>query len=153
MAKATPKKARIKKNFSVLKETKWQRIDKKKLRFLVAGGLNTVVGLAAYPFFYWLAIPYKIHYLLILTVTQVFCVTFSYVTNKWLVFRTQGNYLREYLKFTVFHLTYFVINLMALPTMVEFGRINPVIAQSVFAVLVIISSYVWHSRITFRQRG
>jgi len=122
-----------------------------KARFLLAGALNTIMGLAIYPAVYFLAAPLKLHYLVIFAISQVICVTFAFLTNKFLVFRTSGNYLREFWKFISFHLTYFLINLAVLPTLVELGNMNPVWAQMLFAILIIISSYFWHSRITFRS--
>ena len=120
-----------------------------KVRFLLAGALNTAIGLAAYPALYFFMAPLKFHYLTILTFSQVACIAFSFLTNKFLVFRTSGKYLRESGKFIIFHLFYFLINLAALPALVELAGMKPVWAQTLFAVLVIVTSYFWHSRITF----
>jgi len=124
-----------------------------KVRFLLAGALNTAIGLAAYPTLYFFTEPLKFHYLSILTISQVACIAFSFLTNKFLVFRTSGNYLRESGKFMTFHLFYFLINLAALPALVEFAGMKPVWAQTLFAVLVIVTSYFWHSRVTFLFKG
>ena len=70
--------------------------------------------------------------------------------NKFLVFKTQGNYIPELLKFFTFHLSHFIINLAALPILVELFKFEPVLAQIFFAITVIISSYFWQSRITFK---
>lgn len=132
-------------------ETCWHFADRHqvKVRFLMAGALNTAIGLAVYPALYFLAAPLKLHYLVILAISQVLCVTFAFLTSKFLVFRTSGNYLRESGKFLTFHLSYFLVNLAALPALVELVGMNPVWAQTLFAVLVIVTSYFWHSRITF----
>lgn len=123
-----------------------------KFRFLLAGVLNTAIGLMVYPALYFSLAPLKLHYLTILTISQVLCVTFAFLTNKFMVFRTSGNYLREFGKFVTFHLSYFLVNLAALPVLVEFAGMNPVWAQTLFAVLVIVTSYFWHSRITFSTK-
>lgn len=120
-----------------------------KIRFLIAGAFNTAIGLALFPALYFLAAPMKLHYLVILTISQVLCISFAFLTNKFLVFRTSGNYLWETGKFLTFHLTYFLVNLVALPALVEFVGMHPVWAQTLFAVLIIVTSYFWHSRITF----
>lgn len=122
-----------------------------KLRFVLAGAFNTGLGLAAFPALYFMLKPLGLHYLVVLSISQVFCVTAAFLTNKFLVFRTSGNYLREYGRFITFHLSYFLVNLGALPFLVEIMHMNPVWAQTLFAVLVIVSSYFWHSRITFRS--
>jgi putative flippase GtrA len=125
------------------------RLHETKVRFLLAGALNTVVGLAAYPGLFFLLAPLKLHYMVVLGITQVACVAFAYLTNKFLVFRTDGNYLRESGKFVLFHLSYFLVNLGALPLLVEIFGMSPVWGQTLFAVAVIITSYFWHSKITF----
>ena len=135
--------------------TQWQdarkffRLHETKVRFLFAGAMNTVFGLAAYPTLFFLLAPLRLHYMVVLAITQVACVTFSYLTNKFLVFRTVGNYLRESGKFVLFHLSYFLVNLVVLPLLVEMFGMSPVWGQTLFAVAVIITSYFWHSNITF----
>jgi putative flippase GtrA len=123
-----------------------------KIRFLLTGALNTIVGLAVYPTLYYLFLPLQFHYLVILTISQVICVTFAFLTTKFLVFRTSGNYLREFSKFGTFHLSVYLVNLMVLPVLVECSDMNPVWAQLSFTIVVIVSSYFWHSRITFSSR-
>ncbi len=132
--------------------TDLMRIHETKLRFLFAGGLNTLFGLAVFSVLTWLFAPLSLHYLVVLTIAQIVSVTFSFLTNKLLVFRTRGRYVSELGKFVTFHIGYFVVNLIALPIMVEFARIPPVWAQLLFATVVIITSYFWHSRITFQSR-
>jgi putative flippase GtrA len=124
-----------------------------KVRYLLAGGLNTAVGLAAYPVLYFGLARFEPHYLAILVASQAFCICFAYLTNKFLVFKTKGNYVNETLKFISFHLAYFLLNLVVLRFLVERLQVPPVWAQMGFAVLVIISSYLWHSKITFSTRS
>ena len=121
-----------------------------KVRFLITGVLNSLFGLIMFPLFYYLLEEYKFHYLIILTISQFVCIIFAYFTNKFLVFKTKGNYASEFLKFISFHLSHFLVNLLALPVLVEFFKLEPVIAQIFFAMMVIISSYFWQSRITFK---
>lgn len=123
-----------------------------KIRFLLAGGLNTAFGLTAYPVFFFLLKPVQLHYMVVLAITQLTCIAFSYLTNKFLVFRTKGDYLRETSRFILFHASYFAVNLAALPVLVEIVGLPPVWAQTSFAVAVIVTSYFWHSRITFAAK-
>jgi putative flippase GtrA len=41
------------------------------------------------------------------------------------------------------------INLTALPALVEFVGLKPILAQFIFSIFIIISSYFWHSYVTF----
>jgi putative flippase GtrA len=137
----------------------WQRVldislafairHQTKVRFLFAGVLNTAIGLAIFPLLYFLTAPLKLHYLVVLVMSQFFCVKFSYLTNKYFVFKTSGNHLNELGKFLSFHLFFFLANLATLPALVEFWGMDPVWAQTLFTLLVIVTSYFWHSRFTF----
>lgn len=124
-----------------------------KVRFVVAGGLNTLVGLAMFPVLYYALGWLALHYVIILLIAQAASTTFSFLTNKLLVFRTQGHYLNEYGKFMTFHIVHLGLNLIALPLLVEFGGLYPVVAQFLYSFVVIVTSYFWYSRITFHHRG
>ena len=125
---------------------------RRKIDYLVVGGINTVIGLSAFPALYFLTKPYQLHYMVVLAISQVFCVTVAFFTNKYLVFRTQGNHLSEYLKFSAFYSAYFVINLIVMPVLVEIAGMNPVKSQILISIGIIISSYFWHSKITFAPK-
>lgn len=126
------------------------RLHETKLRFVLAGGLNTLFGLATFPILMWVFSSRAIHYLIILTIAQALSIGFAFLTNKFLVFRTRGNLAPEFLKFCTFHLGYFLANLAVLPLLVEVFAIPPIWAQFLFAGCVIVTSYFWHSRITFQ---
>lgn len=119
-----------------------------EVRFLLAGAVNTALGLAAYPVLYVLLAP-ALHYLVILTLCQIICVTFAFLTNKFLVFRTEGNMSAELLKFGLFHAMYFCVNMLALPAIVSFSELGPVWGQTLFTSAVIATSFFWHRKVTF----
>lgn len=123
----------------------------KKFRFLLAGIVNTAVGLAAYPILYLVLHPNGLGYVEILIIAQVICITFSFVSNKYFVFKSKGDLKKEYIKFFSFHGLYFLINLMALPALVEWLNLNPMIAQTIFSILIIVTSYFWHNSVTFKD--
>lgn len=123
----------------------------KKIRFLMVGVLNTIVGLSVYPILYLLMFPVGFGYIEILMVAQFLCITFSFISNKYFVFKTQGNFKKEYLKFFAFHGVYFLINLIALPVLVEVFEVNPIVAQTSYSLLIIVTSYFWHNAITFKE--
>ncbi len=122
-----------------------------KIRFLFAGGLNTVFGLAIFPALIW-TIGDKAHYMVSLVIAQILSITFAYTTNKFLVFRTKGNVLREFGRFISYHAISFWVILGAFPLLVEIGKIPPIYAQAVLILGTIATSYLWHSRISFRLR-
>ena len=123
----------------------------KKIRFLIVGGVNTIVGLSIYPLLFIALSPFGIGYLQVLILAQIPSVTFSFITNKYFVFRTKGNLKKEYLKFFTFYGFYFFLNMICLPIFVEILKINPIISQTLFSIAIIVTSYFWHNAITFKQ--
>ena len=120
------------------------------LRFLIAGAVNTALGLAIYPLLL-LAVPtLRVHYLLALGIAQAIGVCFAFLTHKFGVFRTRGNMVREFGAFASFYLANYALNWALLPLLVEVAGIPPIIAQTGFTLLVVIGSYFWHARVSFR---
>jgi putative flippase GtrA len=120
---------------------------RRPLRFLVAGAANTAFGLSIYPLLLWSVPAFATHYLLALGIAQAVSLCFAFATYKLGVFRTRGNLAREFGAFSSFYLFNYAANWAALPLLVELAHIPPVIAQLGF------SSWVWHSRVTFRETG
>ena len=120
------------------------------LRFLVAGAVNTAFGLAIYPLLLWSVPAFATHYMIALGVAQLVSLCFAFATYKLGVFRTRGNIAREFGAFSGFYLFNYAANWAALPLLVELAGIPPVIAQFGFTIVLIATSWFWHSRVTFR---
>jgi putative flippase GtrA len=127
------------------------RQNPKKFRFLIAGGVNTAVGLLVYPFLYLFLEPFNVGYIKVLFLATIISVTFSFLTNKYYVFKTKGNLKKEYFKFFIFYGLYFSINLICLPLLVEVLKITPIISQTLFSIFIILTSYFWHNYVTFKN--
>lgn len=121
------------------------------LRFVIAGALNTALGLALYPALLWLFSPLRTHYLIALGIAQAVCLTFAFFTYKLGVFRTQGNVIAEFFRFSSFYLVNYAVNWVALPVLVEVVGIDPLYAQLAFTAVIVIGSYFWHTHITFNN--
>jgi putative flippase GtrA len=121
------------------------------LRFLVAGAANTAFGLAIYPALLWSVPGLATHYLVALGVAQALSLCFAFATHKLGVFRTRGNLAREFGAFASFYLANYAANWAALPLLVEVARVPPVVAQLGFTAALIVGSWFWHSRVTFRE--
>ena len=124
-----------------------------KLRFLAAGALNTTFGLAIFPILMWRLGDVPRGYLIALVISHPTSIVFAYLTNKYLAFRTRGSFVSEFMKFSSFYLLNFAANLAVLPICVEVLHLPAIPCQLGFAGIVILTSYFWHSRITFRRRA
>jgi len=127
------------------------RGHEKKLRFLIAGGVNTMVGLSVYPILFILLNPIGYGYMRVLLVAQIISISFSFLTNKFFVFRTKGSAAKEYVKFFMFYGFYLILNFIFLPIFVDVLNLTPIISQTIFSIAVIVTSYFWHNFITFKQ--
>ena len=101
----------------------------------------------------WAVPLFNTHYLVALGIAQAVCLCFAFSTYKFGVFRTQGNVAREFGFFSGFYLINYAANWALLPLLVEVGHVHPAVAQVGFNIVVIVGSYFWHSRITFRPAG
>jgi len=122
------------------------------LRFAIAGAINTVVGVLFYPALLWLVPWLRVHYLVALGVAQVVCLLFAFAIYKLGVFRTHSNLWLEFRTFAAFYVVNYAANWALLPLFVERLHLHPAIAQTIFVIILIIGSYFWHSRLTFRSR-
>ena len=121
------------------------------VRYLVAGAFNAVLGLTFYPALIWLFPVFHRKYMVALVISQIVCTTIAFIVYKVGVFRTRGNVAREFRSFATFYLLNYIVNWACLPFLVEVAGLSPIIAQWIFTAGVAVGSYMWHSRISFRQ--
>lgn len=123
---------------------------RRPVRYLVAAGFNTAFGLAIYPALLWAFPSLRVHYMIGLFIAQSLSLAFAYSSYKLGVFHTRGGYARELTAFLSFYGVNYAANWIALPALVELAHIPPIIAQLMFSALIMITSYFWHSKVTFR---
>lgn len=123
--------------------------DSKVIWFLLVGGCNTLLGFGLFPFVYWLMSDYRKYYIWMLALCHITNVSCAYFSNKYWVFRSQGDVLTEMTKFASFHGVYFVLMMLVVPPLVEYGHFNPMVIQFSISILVVISSYLWYDKVVF----
>ena len=109
-----------------------------KIRFLLVGGYNTVFSYALYALFIYLYIPAQLALFLSFLLSSLN----SYITQKFYVFNTKGNYVKEYLKCLVTWFGSYIINAILLEGLMHFGRLNAYIAEFIALVLITVYSYI-----------
>ncbi len=124
----------------------------RRLRFILAGGLNTAIGLSFFPVILWISPWLYKNYMVGLILSQITCTIIAFAIHKFLVFRTgRVNVLREFYAFASFYLFNYAVNIAALPALVGGLGMSPIIAQVGFSVIVVVGSYFWHSHVTFKS--
>lgn len=123
-------------------------------RYLLVGGFNTLVGYGLGVGLY-LALADRLHILVIGLIANVLAISFSFTSYKYLVFRSPGHWLAEYLRSYLVYGGSAVVGIMLLWLLVDGLRLPIWLAQGVAMSMTIVASYLGHDRFTFRrpQRG
>lgn len=120
-----------------------------KARFLVVGGCNTISGYLVSTVLYYL-----LHAVMalvgIVAITTIVNVTVSFLTNKLFVFRSQGSFLPEYLRFYFVSMGPIALNFVLLPVGIDMLGMNPYLAIAAVTGLTVAISYFGHRHISFR---
>ena len=85
-----------------------------------------------------------------LPIAQAISLIFAYALQKTFVFRTRGNLAAEFARFSSFYLGIYAVNWVALPLLVEVAGLRPSGAQVGFALVTVVGSYFFHTKLTFR---
>lgn len=134
-------------------------LDPQFLRYLLVGAWNTLFAYATYCLLTWLLtgiVPYA--YMAAAVLGNFINITVAFLGYKFFVFRTRGNFLREYVRcFTVYG-TSSLVNLALLPFVVEGiawlmadERPAPYIGGALLLGLTIIASFLGHKHYSFRK--
>jgi putative flippase GtrA len=127
---------------------KWCGISD-KIRFLFIGGINAAISYVIFAIALWFLGDEMRQACVILqwTLSSVF----SYFNQKFFVFCTQGNYLKEYLKCCSTWAVSYVLNVIILELLVRFAIKNVYISQFVSIFLVSVVTYVLFKYFAFRK--
>jgi putative flippase GtrA len=133
-----------------IKDLASQAYARQPLRFLLVGAFNTVSGYLIFVLLYYLFSPF-VHYLVILGACAVINISIAFILHKTIVFRTRGNYLREYLRFYVVYAVPTVSSAALLTFAIEVLRMNVYVAQAVITLAMTVVSYFGHKHFSFRS--
>ena len=126
------------------------KVQLEVLAYLLVGGWNTLFGMALYSLGYWL-FGKHVHYLLLAVPVNILAITNAFLCYKLFVFRTKGNWLREYLRCYVVYGGGTIVSMVLLWLLKEFLGLNPMVANAVATVIVVVCSYFGHKYFSFGQ--
>jgi putative flippase GtrA len=127
-------------------------------RYLLVGAWNTLFAYGSFALLTAVltpVVPYG--YMWASLLANLLNITVSYLGYKWFVFKTKGNYLREWLRCLAVYGGGMGINLLALPVLVMLIRRHtlfyaqaPYIAGAILAAVTAVYSFAGHKRFSFR---
>jgi putative flippase GtrA len=130
------------------------------VRYVLVGGFNTVFGYGVFALLNWLFTGLSSYsYMYAALLANLITVTVAFLGYKWIVFRTRGNYLVEWIRCVGVYSGSIFIGLAGLPILVSLLRryLNkpvqaPYIAAALLMVITVIFSFFGHKTISFRSR-
>lgn len=135
------------------------------LRYLVVGAWNTLFGYTCYflivrLFLRILPTPPSLTASIALIVATLINITASFLGYKWFVFRTKGNYLREYIRSMTVYLPSLVLNAFLIAPLTALCRLihpvrnqAPYIAGALLTGVTVILSFLGHKHISFKSHS
>lgn len=125
-------------------------LARREARYLLVGGVNTVVGFGLFAGFHalwggWLPYP------LILIPTYAVGISFAFTTQRLLVFRVRGTLGRDYARFALVQSSGMVLNAVLLAVIVELAGVPVVPAQAIALAVVVVLTYLGHLRFSFHR--
>jgi putative flippase GtrA len=123
-----------------------------KLRFVAAGMYNTLFAYATFATLLLLA-GQSVHYLVIAAVNHAIAVSNAFLLHRLLVFRSQEPWLPSFIRFNVSQLVTLAFGMAMLFSLVEYGKLRPLAAQSVVMVVSVVLSYLLHRNFSFATGG
>lgn len=127
-------------------------VGDERVRFIIVGGINTVVGYVLFALFE-LTVGHAIGYLGSLYASYAIAVCFAFVLHRSFTFRIAGsqNVAAEFIRFASVYMVALAINTVALPILVELARLEPLVAQAIVVVVTTLLSYFGHKMFSFRR--
>ena len=129
------------------------------VRYLLVGTWNTLFGYGTFALLTAVLNPVVPHsYIWASLLSSLLNITVAYLGYKWFVFRTKGNYLREWIRCVAVYSGGIIFGLIALPLLVVLIRHNtrfitqaPYIAGALLTVVVVVYSFFGHKNFSFRS--
>ncbi|MGA7559616.1 MAG: GtrA family protein [Terriglobales bacterium] len=127
-------------------------------RYLLVGAWNTLFGYGSFAFFTAIlnsVVPHS--YIVASVISSLLNISVSYLGYKWFVFKTKGNYLREWIRCVGVYSGGILFGVVALPVLVTLIRRNtrffaqaPYIAGALLTAFMVVYSFVGHKKFSFR---
>ena len=128
-------------------------------RYLLVGACNTVFAYGTFAIFTYVLGHYiPASYMVASVLSSLLNITVSFLGYKWFVFRTRGNYLREWLRSIMVYSGAIALGLLLLPpTVFAVRRITgnpttaPYIAGAILLAMQVVVSFLGHRNFSFRH--
>jgi putative flippase GtrA len=133
-----------------------------KLRYLLVGGFNTVFAYSILAILIWtyekinisnnLNLNEEIIANLALFTQYVLCVNVSFITMKYYVFQSKGNWRAEFVKAWSVYIFLYLINAPIMTFLMVTMNLHALVAQAIYLIFSTIITYILHKYYSFRKK-
>jgi putative flippase GtrA len=121
-----------------------------KIRYLITGVINTLVGYLIGNALYYLT-PLGFSVIIVGIVSSYISITFSYLTFKIFVFKTKGKWLKEYFKCFIVYGLSSAIGILLIAFLVNILKVEFWISQAITILVMTLTTFIGHKKITFNR--
>ena len=122
--------------------------EDRRIRYMVAGIINTAIGYVV-PIFLYFFLCELLPAAAISALAACICISIAFVMYKFFVFRTKGNWAREYARCYIVYGTVYSFCIVAIWVMVDLYDMRFWIAQTIATSCIVVVSYIGHEKFTF----
>ena len=127
----------------------WFGLDD-KIRFLFVGGFNFVVSYCFYSVF--CIILGESAYQIALIIAWSLSSIVSYLTQRYFVFQSRGNWIKEYLKCCTTWFCSYCVNAFLLELLVKYAHMNVFISQFIANFTAAVLTYILFKYFAFKKK-
>lgn len=132
------------------------------IKYIVVGGWNTLFGYIVYIFFTWLLdsrYNLRYSYMYSYVFSNFISISQAFVAHKFLVFKTKGNFWKEYRKGWLVYGSTALMSLISLPFFVKFFEfvlpqayawLDKYVGGIAVTGIAAVASFLGHKNITFK---
>jgi putative flippase GtrA len=123
----------------------------KQGRYIIIGSINTIVIYIISAAIYNALLP-KFNFFFVGAIVNVVAISISFSTQKKFVFKSEGNWLKEYSKSYVVYGAAAVFSIGLMWALLTFGQLTIWLAQAIVTAVAIAISYAGHTTFTFKSK-
>lgn len=124
-------------------------LTEKNKRYLIVGACNTLIGYFSGIYLYFL-FKDNLSIVFISIISSILSITISYLTYKIFVFKTRGNWIREYMKCYMVYGGISILNIFMIWLFVDVLKVNIWLSLGSSTLIVTVLSYLGHNFFTFK---
>ncbi|MBI9015064.1 MAG: GtrA family protein [Clostridiales bacterium] len=125
------------------------KLQKEISLYTLFGVLTTMISIGTYKLFLVLGI----YYIIATTLSATLAVIFAFMTNRFFVFESKGNFISEGIKFFSGRIIIFLAETAILIIAVSWMKLDEFYSKVAVTLLVIICNYMYSKFIVFKKGG